>query len=496
MATPQTIQPTWKMAMKRDFPREQMPKGSVWNMVDYLPEVLNSSLRKRGGYVHESQDISVVQGSASALIAGLYAPYSSAASILVFDEDGRAYEVESSSSTENIGAALTTVNPVFYSDKVIVPDATGAAGPKKITKSAGAHTIANLAGTPPAGRYAVIYKDVLWLASSAAIPDRIYFSNAGDPETWDTTNKYLDASFPITGMAALQNAVFVFTLDRTMRVRGSVPPPDTDFIVDDPIFDIGCTDARSIATWGDKVIWANAEGLYFSDGTAKEDLTQVCGMKSWWRDVMQGRDGFQTGTAYNVAGFSIAGSMYGNYYFYAIVNLSVGLVDSGFIDMTTYTWHRAANIDGRFFFGRGYPEELYFCRSGAARLGSLSSLFAPTSSNKNDADGDAVLPVVEGPFFMADPGQKTMRRLYVAYDIRDAASDNPILTVSYIDTPEEASYTALTPTLTETTQYQRTALPLDFAAPGIGLKIAQTNASSDTRLYAVELEATPRERSR
>ena len=170
MATPQTIQPSWKMGMKRDFPREQMPKGSVWNMVDYLPEVLNSSLRKRGGYAHESQDINAVQGTASYLMSGLYAPYSSSASILVFDEDGRAYEVESTSSTENIGAALTTINPVFYSDKVIAPDSTGAAGPKKLTKAAGTHTIANLGGSPPAGRYAVIYKDVLWLASSAAIP--------------------------------------------------------------------------------------------------------------------------------------------------------------------------------------------------------------------------------------------------------------------------------------------------------------------------------------
>lgn len=486
---------SYKQAMKRDFPREAMPEGALWNLVDYIPEAINSALRKRGGFAYASQDITSVTASATYIAHGIFAPYSAGNSILAFDEDGRAYEVESTTGTENIGAAVTTRNSTFYSDMVVVAHDGGTTAPKKITRSGGAHTIANLGGTPPAGRYLTIYKDVLWLAAPSASADRIFFSTAGNPEaTWDTANKYLDSSYPITGLAALSNAVFVFSLGRTMRVRGSIPPPDSDFIVDDPLFEVGCTDNRSIANYRDKVIWANAQGLYISDGTALEDLTRICGMKSWWRDVMAGREGSNP-AAYSVSTHTIAAAVYGDYYFFSILN-SNGFVDAGFIDLTRYTWHRLSNIDAACWFSRPFPEELFWGMRNLARVVKMSDIFAPTAATKADADGVAVTPVVEFPFWTGGPGQKTFRSLAVGYDIRDAASDNPNLTVSYIDTSEETSYTNLSPSLDETTEYERVRLPLNFPAPGIGLKITQVGASSDTRLYTVELDARPRELAR
>lgn len=495
MATPIILQEGYDLAMKRDFARERLPKGAVWNSLDWLPSDLGARLRKRGGYAHASQNIASVQATASYIAAGVMGEYAAGQSILIFDEDGRAYEVESAAATEDIGAALTTRSAVFYNDKVIAFHDGGTTAPKKITRSGGTHTIANLGGSPPAAKFGLVYKDVVWALATDANRDRILFSDAGNPEVWDVTNKFLDVSFDITGGATLSNAVLIFMRGRTARIRGSIPPPDTDFIVDDPQFEVGCTDNRSIALYRDKVIWANAQGLYISDGTALEDLTRLCGMKSWWRDVMLGREGFSTGTVYSITGFSIAGGVYGDYYFYSIMN-GATLVDSGYIDLTKFTWRRVANLDSVFFFSRLYPEELFFGRRGGAFLGSLSGIFAPASGNKNDGDGDAVLPILELPYFQGEPGIKTLRRLFVGWDIRDASADNPLLTVSYATLPEATTYTAITPTLTETTQYTRQALPLNLAAPGLSLKIAQTNASADTRLYDIELEAIPRERSR
>lgn len=498
MADPIPFLGSYKNGMKRDYAREDMPPDSLWNIIDVLPEVLDARARKRGGYTHASQAISAVTSTADYIAAGIFAPFSAGNSILIFDDDGRAYEVESATGTENIGDAVTTRSPVFYSDKVIVPHSEGSTAPKKITRSGDTHSITAMSGSPPAGRYAIIYKDVLWLASPAASADRIFFSTAGNPEdTWDTTNKYLDSSYPITGMAALSNAVFVFGLGRTMRVRGSIPPPDSDFIVDDPIFDVGCTDNRSISLYRDKVIWANANGLYISDGSAMEDLTRICGMKSWWLDVMAGNAGFATGTPYSVSGFTISTGVYGDYLFYSISSgdplVSHNLVDGGVIDMTRYAWYRMKNIDSHFMFRRPYPEELYFCRREEAYLGALSGVFAPSAGTKADADGTNVLPEFETAFLLGHPKLKTVRRAYVTYDIRDAGSDNPYLTLSYIDSPEETSYTTVSPTLPETSEITRVHRAINKPMRGIAFKVAQTAPSSDTRFYDLELEASERE---
>jgi len=155
MATPFMLQNGYQLAMRRDGARETMPRGSVWSLIDYIPEILDSRLRKRGGYVYASQDISVVQGTASYLTTGLVAEYSAGQSVLVMDEDARFYEVESPSSTENIGASTQggCRNPFFYNNMSIWPEWTGVNPPAKITRSGATHTIANLGGTPPDGRY-------------------------------------------------------------------------------------------------------------------------------------------------------------------------------------------------------------------------------------------------------------------------------------------------------------------------------------------------------
>jgi hypothetical protein len=494
MASPDAILQSFSAGMKRDFAREAMPQNALWNIIDILPDVIDSKARKRGGYEHVSQAMSAITAaSATYIVAGIHAPFSDGDSNLCFDEDGFAFEIESATGSEAIGAAVATLDPVFYSDKVIVPHSAGTSAPKKITRSSGTHSVTALGGSPPAGRYAVIYKDVLWLASPSASADRIFFATAGNPEaTWDTTNKYLDMSYPITGMGAMQNAVLVFGLGRTARVRGSIPPPDSDFIVDDPVFEVGCTDNRSITMYKDKLIWANAGGLYISDGAAMDDLTRICGMKQWWLDVMGGAAGAATGSSYDRASWSIVTEMLGDWLVYSIMNAGTE-VDGGVIDMTKYAWFRCSNLDFVAGWRRPYPEEAFFGRRGASFVAKVSSFFQPAASNKNDGDGTAVLPQYETPYYLGNAGLKTMRRVFSTHDIRGATADNPYLTVSYIDSPEETTYTALAPTLTVTTAITRKHLPLNKSARGIAFKVAQTAASSDTRFYGLELESAERE---
>lgn len=488
MAQPAAVQSTYKAGMKRDGAREALPDGACWNLVDFLPEVLGAVLRKRGGYEYAS---SVLGGTY--VMSGIVAEYTAGQSVLALASSGYWYEIESPTTQEGIGGTEGCRNPIFYNDMVIAPEWTGVNAPKKITRAGATHTLAALGGSPPAGKYALVYKDVVWLGGNAALPKRTYFCVAGAPESWDTSVKWMDMSYPVTGYAALSNAVLVFSLGRTARVRGSIPPPDTDFTIDDPVFEVGCTDNRSIVNYRDKCIFANAQGLYMTDGVALEDLTRVCGMKAWWRDVMKGREGFATGTQYALS-WTIAGGVYDDFYFYSICN-GPTLIDAGVIDLTRYAWTRLSNIDAAFFFDRLYPQELFWGRLGASRVATIADLFNPTSANKSDADGDIVRPVLETIFFGADPGLKTFTNVFVTYDLAAEGGATPSLHVSAANNPEGATYEDLVPDLTGT-GHKRMHLEVNRPGLGISLKIAQVGESVDTRLHDIEIGANPREKSR
>ena len=122
-----------------------------------------------------------------------------------------------------------------------------------------------------------------------------------------------------------------------------------------------------------------------TDGVALEDLTRVCGMKGWWRDIMKGREGFTTGQQYGLD-WKICGGIYDDFYFYSVVRADGTLVDAGMIDLTRYNWTRLSNLDAICFFDRLYPQELFW-GNVYPRLQGISPIFVPDASNTHDADG-------------------------------------------------------------------------------------------------------------
>jgi hypothetical protein len=96
----------------------------------------------------------------------------------------------------------------------------------------------------------------------------------------------------------------------------------------------------------------------------------------------------------------------------------------------------------------------------------LSSCWSPVAAVKQDGDGTNPTPVLElhaqrgfdhvRRRWIQSWGTQKWRLLYLDYDLRDAAPDNPTITVSYSVTPT-GSYTALSPVLAETTDQSRRA---------------------------------------
>jgi hypothetical protein len=511
MAKTTPLQNQWYQGMKRDVSRTQMPASSLWNAVDVIANY-GAPLRQRGGWSNYSSDISAVTaGAATSIRAGVWTVFAtsgggSSEKNLAIDEDGHLYNVGDGTAT-SIGAALVaSQNPVFhggtavsaatavYTGLVIIPDGTGAAGPKKYDGT----TLSNLNGSPPAARYATVSKDYTVLGNGSVggtyYPDRIWFSPEGDPDcavssvtAWDTTDSWIGLSRHVTGLGSTRNALLVFHDNAVTRIRGSIPPPDEDMIVDDGYFDVGLIDPFTIAPHRDHILWASPEGVFRSDGAILDDLTRRGGMLRYWLDM----------TVDATSAWSFAGGTIRDTYFLSVMNGDT-FVDCFAIDLLTLSWTRLSNVDAMAIWSGqlNAADELYWGRRGAARVARMSTIYeVGNSTYKNDGDGDAVLPEVETPFYpLGHPGPKRVRRIFVGHEVTDYATDQPTATVSYITTPEETSYTSAG-TFAENLKLERKTLTIGKQALGLGVKFSRTNAG-DFLLYDIEAEVTPYEQSR
>ena len=490
MGRPIELQSNWSRGMKQDFPRVTMPAASSWNMVDLIPD-LGAPLRKRGGWAYASPNIaaSAVTG-ATYIKAVSYVPFAAAAKLCCITDNNFLVTVASTASATNVGAVFDTVqNPVLHDNLLIIPAADGTTKPKYYDGT----TLGNLGGTPPAGKYAVVYNDRTVLGASSAEPQRAYFSLAANPAgTWDTTNSWVDFGQPITGFASLGGALLVFQQTQTSRIRGNTPPPGGDFIRDDPIFNVGCTDARSIATYGPYAVFANPLGVYRTNATSfPEELTKLSGLSLYWQDLM---------ASYS-SSWTIAGHIYKNYYFVSVMDGST-FKDAFAFDLSPgkYVAYRLSNLKSLCFDNAvTIGEELYFGLRSAAYLGKASTMFAPSQTVKNDGDGTAVTCTWETPMYGGSAFTKTWRSVYLTYDMRDEATDNPSLQVSYIKNPED-SYTAVSAAnngiVYETSNVVRGKVNIKVPSDIIALKVVQSNASANTRFYGVEADVHVREGSR
>ncbi len=498
MSKPLVLQNQFTAGMKRDFPRNRMPPNSAWTLKDLVLDY-GAPARERGGWTNASIDaVSDAAGGsgASYIKGGIYAIFSptggAEAQNMCLDEDGLLYTFDGAGATL-VGTAVTVAqNPVFhggaaasaatavYTGLVIIPDATGAAVPKKYDGT----TLSDLNGSPPKAKYATVYKDYTVLGNgkvdTTMYPNRIWFSPTGDPDcfgtsgvtAWDTTDSWIDFTVPVRGLASTKNALLVFGDGQIARVTGSIPPPDSDMQAADPWQKIGLLDPMSITTSQDIIYWCAPEGVFRSDGVYLDDITAKGGMLRYWLDLIDDAS----------TDYSFATGIIRNKLFISIMDGSGNFVDAFMVDLQSYSWSQLTNLPATSFWdgqrANTVNDDTFWGRRDAARVARLETIFEGVgdSNYKNDGDGDAVASIVETPFFeMGRPGIKTVKSLMVGFHLKDFASDNPSIAVSYVDTPESTSYTSLG-SLTETTKYDRRRISVGGRHWGIGLKFARANA--------------------
>lgn len=472
--------------MKRDFNRAQMPGSSAWNLIDLIPDELGAPLRGRGGWTYSSTSMAL----ATSFGGLVYAPFSAGAKVLGVDQLGSIWDVLTPTKLSTAFIAAGIQNPIFYRNKVIFPSPAGASA----IGSYDGTTFASLAGSPPQGMLAGSFKDHAILARSAANDNRIWFSAAGDPTSWNTSAGYLDTTGTLTAIKPLKSSILVFHADQTELIRGSIPPPGTDFILE-PFLSVGCLDAFSVASWNDRVLFANAKGIFMTDGAGWSDLTARAGMSTYW----------QTTLASYTTSWRLAGDIYRNHYILS-VNNGTSVIDTFVINLNTGAFLRVSNFHGACFVAvaTGGVEELYMGLANAGRVAKISPCWSPAAANKNDGDATTPTPTFETMThqgfdrlhrrWISSDGLQRWKMLYMRYNLTDYASDNPTLTASYVTTPDGTSYTALGSVFAETTATLRARRTISAGnrSNAIAFKITQTNPG-DLRLFDLALVYDPLE---
>jgi len=118
----------------------------------------------------------------------------------------------------------------FNGDLVITNESRGVPQKYDPDDNSGEYTdlIYGGSGTALAGKYCETWYDYLWIANSAANPDRLARSNASDHTTW-TSADYNDIVTPgdvgITGLAVLRGRLYIFKKHSIHRVtyQGGTP---------------------------------------------------------------------------------------------------------------------------------------------------------------------------------------------------------------------------------------------------------------------------------
>jgi hypothetical protein len=516
-------------AFARDHPRDRMPEGYVWDMVDFVPVMLDSQLTGRGGWKW---------GSAlhtHDFTAGIYAPFIAGDRLLAIAEDGILYDVNlTTGALDDIGGVgIVAQNPVMLRDFVYVPRSDDGSVPIQVKNTAGVLSLAFLPTTNvPKAKYAAVYKERLLLGNSVGQEQRLTFSPPGDPMAstviasipigqWDPYS-FFNTSLAITGIGALRASILIFHAGSVERLRGGIPPTTIDPRGDmfmEPLFDrAGCGDARTIAYWQDNCIFADERGVHLTDGATVRNLASQGSILTLWRTLWKNRA-------------TVAADTYLDYYVITVIRTD-GQALTLVCDLVRRTWFRFSNIKSKAYIHSIGPEEqLWGGRQGAKRLTALSNCFFPTLTELQvDADGTNVLPVLETPWYrFGDEARKRVRFAYTSYDCRLAlpAAQAPMnwrghpdaegqvlepldaglvngaattalaqaLEVGFIVDPTDTTY-EIAGRLPDTSDYRRYRLPLNRHPYGVAFRVRQLEPSYVTRLYGMQVESSADERSR
>jgi hypothetical protein len=499
MAKPILLQQTFGLGMKPDFPVEQMPEGAVLLMQNMIPE-FEGGASVRGGWTRVGATMGDTYAAALA-----FAPFTAGVQLVGITDQGAVKQVPHSTTgaiTARGTAQVPAQRPIFYRNNLYITNSDGTTSLKVYGGSGNASAAT---GSPPAAMYGCVYKDHLVLARTAANVSRVWFSNGGDPATWDTAadGQWLDTSYPITGIATLRNMILVFSEEGVERIRGDIIPgvAGSDMVLE-PLFATGCADAFSIAVTDEYAIFANSSGIYMTDGIALVDLTTQGHISRYWT-----RSVWPYSSSFNLAGGIALGDKY-----VIAVHTGSTFVTCLICDIRKRVWYEFTNIPAYMFataplgLASVSAGDIFFAERDAPWLVNAAPMFHPNAAQddlftwqgSDDGNGTNMTAVVRGGFM--NGGTSTRKRLKSAYVTALQNSFYSSTVYAYTDRRmDHDDRTSIGTITTGAAAMERKALPINKRAYGVGLEWTMEitgGIGNPIQLDRFEVEMNPLEGSR
>lgn len=276
----------------RDLPITAIPPGFVYDSTDWILDVPGAATR-RGGTTQLGGTMGT--GNASMVASAFFNGTERQVAL-----SGNGHLFDAASGSDRGAFPITTVDtPKIYpgaTDKMIVAADGGVTIPQKVYVSGGNIAFADLGGSPSYGKYVEVHQNRVVLGNSLANPNRIYFGPYPDTEaTWNTSNSFVDTTYPITGLCSVQGVLLIFSTGYCERLIGSIPPGLEGANMElQPLGSYGCLDARSIVKWGANALFSNNDGMWITNGAGFDSLTTKTngtGIATYWRTSIRGQTG-------------------------------------------------------------------------------------------------------------------------------------------------------------------------------------------------------------
>ena len=499
-------------AFARDYPRDNMPKGYLWDLADFVPTLIDTQLTGRGAWLW---------GSAAAgadFFGGVLAPFTGGEQILGGTTAGNLYQIAADSPygiTSRGTVPVGIQNPVQLNNQTVWFNGAGSGPPQIVGPSGGP----SAAPGAPNAKVGAVWGSYVVCGGVPGQEDWFYFSPpANAAASWDAVSKY-ETSGAITGIAALRSIALVFHPGSVERVRGTTPVhtgfTNDDIHVESLFGAVGTTEPKTICYWNENVVFADEHGVHLTDGSAIRNLASQGGISYFWRPLYQNKQ-------------TISAAVFLDYYIISVVrtdNIAVTLI----CDLNKRQWYRFTNIAATAMWassGTTGMERVWAGMKGTQRLARIGPTFFPALDGTTivDDNGINVLPVFETPWYrLGQEGRKRVKFAYLSYDIRTngvALDDMPaswrvgyqvedealprdseraslpgMIDVGYILTPQDTNYTSAG-SYPSTGKYTRFRLPVGKAPYGVAFRVRQLQPSTVTRIFEIGVDAHPVERGR